>query len=235
VTNKPVLSFALILVSSLSVFATGNESAFDGHWWSSASKEQRTGFIAGYIDCAAYEGGKKQLNNVSWNLLEPKVTSYYEAHGSEMQTPVAGLIEKLGLQEPAPNSSDGEKWPEKHGIFDGEYWRQSLADHRGGFVSGFLACYRVLPKRTANFSKPDSSYVTAISEWYGIRTDDPSEINDKRVNTRIADALFRFKDDVSAKIRTRRHTGLPWFNSRAHTGRLSAAHLSCTARQQNSS
>src|SRR6266478_7236366 len=121
--KKSLLSVALLLASSVSIFAAGNQSAYDGNWWRSASKEQRTGFIAGYIDCAIYEGGKKQLNNVSWNLLEPKVTKYYEAHSPEIQTPVAGVIVKLGSQEPAPKGNDdGEKWPEKHGIFDGEYW-----------------------------------------------------------------------------------------------------------------
>ena len=35
------------------------------------------------------------------------------------------------------------------------------------------------------------------SEWYGVKTDDPSEINEKCSNKKIADVLYLFKDKHS--------------------------------------
>ena len=145
-----------------------------------SSKDQHTGFIAGYIDCAVYEGGDKNLANVSWNVLEPEITSYYQGNGSAILTPVATVIAKLGPQKKLTKSSDDGENGQKHGIFDGDYWRQSLPEHRVGFVSGFLACYRKLSKKTASFSKSDAAYVSEVSRWYGIEQDDPSEINAKK-------------------------------------------------------
>lgn len=197
--NKlPLVILAIVCWIGTSGANTG--PAYDGNWWHSSSKDQHTGFIAGYIDCAVYEGGDKSLANVSWNMLEPEITSYYQGSGPAILTPVASVIRKLGSEKEPPKSSDaGEKWPEKHGIFDGDYWRQSLPEHRVGFVSGFLACYRNLSKKTASFSKSEVAYVSEVSRWYGVKEDDPSEINEKRVDTKIADVLFRFKDAARSK------------------------------------
>jgi hypothetical protein len=78
--------------------------------------------------------------------------------------------------------------------FDGEYWRQAVPDQREGLIQGFLACYGELATRTARFSKPDSWYVSEISKWFGVKEDDPGEIDLKRQSVGIATVLFMFKD-----------------------------------------
>ncbi len=79
-------------------------------------------------------------------------------------------------------------------IFDGDYWRQSVPDHREGFIQGFLACYGELKTRTARFPKPDSWYVSEISKWFGVKEVDPAEVDVKRESFGIATVLFKFKD-----------------------------------------
>ncbi len=163
--------------------------------WHSASKDERRGFLAGYIDCAAYDVGWKYLLDLSWNAVEPKVTDYYDAHASELQTPVASVFAKLASSQQPRKAAGGESYPEKHGIFDGDYWRQAPASHRLGYIEGYLVCQRDQGKPVATFSNTTEWYVAQISQWYGVRDNDPGEIDEKRVDRKIANALYLLRDN----------------------------------------
>ncbi len=150
-----------------------------------------------------HEAGQKQLAGALWNTLEPRIAKYYDPHMSELQTPVVSVLVKLGLQG-RPQSSGGENYPEKHGIFDGEYWRQSIPNHRLGFVEGYLACQRSDGKPAATFSRMAAWYAAQISRWYGVKADDPSEINEKRSGKKIGNVLYLLRDKVECTPRLRR-------------------------------
>ncbi len=195
------LLFLTLLLCSYAFAAAGS---YDGKWWHAASKDERTGFLAGYIDCAVYEAGHNQLAGASWNVLEPKVTKYYDTHVSELQIPVESVLVKLGSQERPQKNSGGENYHEKHGIFDGEYWRQSAPAHRLGFIEGYLVCQKAESKPTATFSKGADWYAAQISQWYGVRADDPGEINPKRVDRKIANALYLLKDKTTVSTETKK-------------------------------
>jgi hypothetical protein len=177
-------------------------SAYDGRWWQSSSQDQRAGFLAGQLDCAIYEAGQTQLSGVSWYALGPEITRYYNDPQSNRQTPIRELIPKLSFQKKLHQvGRKGENTPEKHGVFDGEYWRQSPPEHRAGFVDGFLDCYLRLPSKSAGFSQTHGAYVSEISRWYGVNEDDPSRINEKRSGAKVANVLFQFQDRVTNQPR----------------------------------
>ncbi|MGD0860980.1 MAG: hypothetical protein ABR912_16935 [Terracidiphilus sp.] len=193
---KRVIGTGLVFLFALlsGVAAQETTKKYNGDWWRSVPKEERTGFLAGYTDCAVYDAGQKQLAEISWNVLEPKVTDYYNGHASELRTPAATLFVKLSpLQHTQTESDKGESFPGKHGIFDGEYWRLALPDHRLGFLEGYLECQRQNNKPVANFSHPAVWYADQISQWYGVKADDPGEINPKRTDKKIADVLYFFR------------------------------------------
>jgi hypothetical protein len=173
---------------------TGHQQAIDGNWWRASDKAQREGFLAGYVDCSTAEA-KNKVFEVQWNNYEPKITEFYNAHPTELKKPVAEVfLQVIGQYPQNPKAlATGEKYTGKHGMFDGEYWRQ-VPDQREGFVQGLLVCYQGLKTKRATFSKPAAWYASEISKWYGVREDDPSEINEKRVSVAIADVLLKFRD-----------------------------------------
>jgi hypothetical protein len=179
--------------------ACAEATSYDGKWWNSVSKGERTGFLAGYIDCMAYDAGQKNMADASWDLLEPKITKFYRGSASDLIKPVATVLVQVSSRGIPPKSGEGETYSEKHGIFDGEYWRQLSDDERLGFIEGYVACQKQYNKPAASFSHEARWYVAQISGWYGIRADDPSEISEKRSSKKIADALFLFKDKVNAQ------------------------------------
>ncbi len=190
--KKFLLSIALILASCASIFAADNKAVYDGNWWRSTDHDQHIGFLVGYIDCYAYERKGPLLFEESWYQYENRITKFFQDHPAESGKSVVQALETVAPQK-------GKIATEKHLFFDGEYWRQSVPTQRLGYVQGFFQCYRNTATRKTSFSKPDEWYVSQISKWFGVKEDDPSEINEKRVNIKIGDVLFKFKDAAPKK------------------------------------
>ncbi len=185
----------ILCIFLISLFsACAEATSYDGKWWNAVSKDERTGFLAGYIDCAVYDAGQKNMADASWDLLEPRITRFYRGNASDLMKPVATVLVQLSSQGSPQKPKDGESYSEKHGIFDGEYWRQLLDDERLGFVEGYMVCQKQYKKPAASLSHEAKWYVAQISKWYGIQPNDPSEINEKRSSKKIADVLYSFKD-----------------------------------------
>jgi hypothetical protein len=127
----------------------------------------------------------------SWDSYEQRVTGHLKKHVAERSKPVTQVLEAIAAK---PLAKTTDKWEEEHGIFDGDYWRQAEPSQRVGFVQGFLECQRKDGKAVAKFSRSDDWYATQISQWYGIKEDDPGKINPKRESKKIADVLYTFKD-----------------------------------------
>ena len=170
----------------------------DGHWWQSVSADQHTGFLAGYLDCAIYDAGQKQFAGASWDAMEPQMSSYYASHPTSLDQSVASVLPEFAGESPAPKPGGGEKYPERHGIFDGEYWRQSTPDQRLGYLIGYLECQSKRPNPRPGFSRDASWYEKQISDWYEVRDDDPGAINAARAGRKIADVLYQFRTRPSA-------------------------------------
>jgi hypothetical protein len=166
-----------VTLGTLLLLGASAESTYDRVWWESTGKDERTQFVAGYLDCAAYDDGNTRLAEAQWNGIEPEITRYYTSHPQMTRRTVPSLILALGA---ASRSTDpaGERYPEKHGIFDGDYWRQITQSGRIGFVEGYLAC------RTSGIEKRQFAahtaawYVSQIDRTYRLTPEDGEDEND---------------------------------------------------------
>lgn len=193
---KMSMAFVFLSVALSSCAQTPvSPKIYDGKWWASTSKEQRVGFLSGYADCSINDVGDKRWSHFSAINEEPKVSKYFADHASDMSLEVETVLWKLWPEskqtKPAPN---GDTYRDKHGFFDGDYWRQADASHRLGFIQGYLFCQKKHSKPAATFSSTPEWYVVRISNWYGLKANDPDEIDEKKVDQKIANVLYLLRD-----------------------------------------
>lgn len=187
---------AVALTPLVWAFAARDDEARDGAWWQRTPREERLGYLAGYLDCEVADAGQSVFAQVSWYTLEPKIKKRY-ASGLDAKAPkVWTVMKEIAAKEPRnPLDKAGEHYPGKHGIFDGEYWRQSEPEHRLGFVEGYVDCLRNEVPEGARFSRPARIYVGRLSGWFGIQSGDPGEIRADRADSKIAHTLRLFRDE----------------------------------------
>lgn len=181
--NTHSLFLISIIFGTMTFWGSSIQGPYDRVWWGSTPKDERTEFIAGYIDCATYDRGNAELANAQWNLIEPKITTYYASHPDAIHRMVPSLILALGSGGGSTDQA-GEQYPEKHGIFDGDYWRQITPSGRIGFVEGYLAC-RNAEHETRQFSARSADwYVSQIDGTYRLTRE--GDIDDSRASKKIA-------------------------------------------------
>jgi hypothetical protein len=79
--------------------------------------------------------------------------------------------------------SGGEAWPEKHGYFDGRWWRGMSNDPLHiGFVEGEIACFETEADSTRTFGESATHYIQLLNEWYQ---------HEDREATKVPDVLIR--------------------------------------------
>ncbi len=187
-------------VAVLLCFAPFGRAASDagkaGEWWQSAPTEEQLGYVAGYIDCIVCDAGHSSLGKESWYALAPRISARYAERPDTATQPVSAILKALmnEASTTSPPAAGGEQYLEKHGFFDGEYWRQSEPEHRLGFIEGYLDCWRTEVTKGAQYSKPPSAYVDRLSEWFGLDAADPGVVRADRARTKIADALRLLRD-----------------------------------------
>jgi hypothetical protein len=189
--NLRLTAVIVMLLGSGIAADSGKQAAHDGVWWRSVDHYRHLGFLEGYMDCYAYvHPGPARFEGVSPYEYEKRIAAYYDTHPNELAGPVSELL--LSLAPPSKTITARSTF----GVYDGEDWRQGGPSYRPGFIQGYFECLRSEAKRVARFSKPDSYYVEQISKWYGVKDDDPGEIDLKRSPTMIAHVLFMFKDSI---------------------------------------
>jgi hypothetical protein len=188
----------MLLATLLGAIAVGQQTkSLDGHWWQTLDNDERVQFLAGFIDCYVYDFGDR--NNTfpeSWYTYAPRITQYYQQPNSQVSRSVTSVLFDIRSKHPAKPLPGGETWTNRHGFFNGEYWREITPDQRVAFIEGYLACYREhLGARRRKFSKPAGTYAENISRWFGINGDD---MNTKLEDVAIADALYKYADRQQA-------------------------------------
>lgn len=171
----------------------------NGKWWLSVPPEERDGFLSGYSDCELYDARERRFGSFVTSSMVLNITNYFQAHPSQSEKLVVDVLSEIQSQGRPKNPVKGNTREERHGGYDGEYWRQAGYYHRLGFIKGYLLCQAIYGKPLARFPKPFEWYVSQISQWYGIKQEDESEINMNRINVKIADVLFRFRDRSEVK------------------------------------
>src|SRR6185437_2149202 len=160
----------------------------DGHWWLSASSEERDGFLIGYFECYSFMLRKEVPSGRPGGGLLQAVTDTYD-NGSE-SAPVSSVIQLLF-----------DRWRKGHRYrfvradpaneYDGEWWRQAGdEDHaREGIIAGFLACQSA--EQHLEVKTPVAVLVARVSRWYGVDPRDDSVISEKTDNDKLGAVIVR--------------------------------------------
>jgi len=186
VQNNWTLRLTLALLSLLSVQGCAAQSSYGSDWWKSAGVDERTQFIAGYVDCETYDRQNGDFAPVQWTLVEPRISTYYSRHAETRRTAPSLILEMSG--ESAMPNIGGEVYPGKHGIFDGDYWRQMTPSGRTGFVEGYLSCRSSAPERLPIPKNPIAWYVRAIDASY---CNNDQDCPDEHATEKIGDILSK--------------------------------------------
>lgn len=201
---------ALDLTLAAAAAQQKTHSSYDGHWWLSVTRAERSGFLNGYFDCYTYEyRGPARFTANPPEIAQELVTRFYEGSPSRLSEPVPEVFYRF-RDRPGERSTatDGQPIKGRHGFYDGTYWKQISAlggeAAQLGFVQGYLWCHAHLSRNTGGvFSKPPSEYVALITRWYGF-VEGTGDIDAKREPAKIADVLFKFRDQVGhAKRRSK--------------------------------
>jgi hypothetical protein len=195
-TADPQIALVAVIVLMCATTCRGAKATtFDGHWWIGATSDEQSGFLSGESDCSRAELGLKQEHSHSLPEERAYVTEFYRAKSDKLSVPVVDALRTARGQVLSKHArSGGEAWPEAHAYWDGQWWREGTAGERLGYVEGYLACYSGASTRHGSFQKPPSDYVRMINEWYRLK-EETGDVDPQRVDTKIAEVLFKFRDD----------------------------------------
>ncbi|HWW99007.1 MAG TPA: hypothetical protein VNY74_14980 [Edaphobacter sp.] len=182
------MKFLRILLSTFMLSAAAFAQPHDGRWWQSTLEDQRNEYLNGYMDCAVYDGGRRDLPSVGTVEIAQAIQAFYDSNPKMANASVVTVLKQVSKQKgmhrkPLPG---GEVWTNKHAYYDGEYWPISDME-RTGFVQGLRECYASLPSEP-RFSKGDAFYVGKITAWYS----NPKRSH--RLHTSIANVLALYAD-----------------------------------------
>src|SRR5581483_10129136 len=130
----------------------GPRPSYDGHWWLSISAAERSGLVAGYMDCYTSEfKGPANWEHRGFDLNRDSVTQFYQRDSSRLSRSISdALYEFRDRPGDVILNRGGERVPGPHGFFNGIYWRQMFAleghAEQLGFVEGYLYCHEKLAK-----------------------------------------------------------------------------------------
>jgi len=147
------LPSVLFLLSVNSLHA--QNQPYDGVWWQMRTAPEQEGFIFGFGDCYADPAGRRIRMLVDDADIRIAVSTYYQGHQKSRTRPVAQVLKDIWaghISVPGTKHADaGEGWRERHGYFDGLWWKGSTNTEQLGFVEGYIAPARSSVRRS-NFS-----------------------------------------------------------------------------------
>src|SRR5215831_8578326 len=118
-----MLPFLLFLPTSLSA----QKKSYDGDWWRKRTSPEQEGFILGYGDCYADAAGQKVSVNIVNANMRIAVAVSYQGHENQRTQHVAQVLEDIWVAHiyvyDAQHAVAGEGWRERHGSFDGLWWK----------------------------------------------------------------------------------------------------------------
>ena len=160
---------------------------YDGNWWKTADRRERSGFLNGASDCL-FSVAKAPWLTRSVDELDQRIDDYYKAHDKKRDMTVDKVWKTIIKEAPPdkPRPEGGEVWTGPHGYYDGSYWRQSSELENKGFLEGYIWCMRTCVKSPKeNYSLSVNYYFDKIWEYVLKHPKAESEA--------IADLLARFR------------------------------------------
>jgi len=200
--RRPALSCALFLLLPLnSLHAQGQ--AYDGVWWQMRTASEQEGFIFGFGDCYADPGGQRIRMLIDDADMRIAVSTYYQGHQKSRARPVGQVLKDIWSGHTsvpgARHAGAREGWRERHGYFDGLWWKGSSSTEQLGFVEGYIACHGTEHRKARQFQLSPASYVQSINGWYASPADET--VAAQRRAEKIEDVLLRFNAKASTSGR----------------------------------
>ncbi len=202
-----VVCLVFCLLATCTTLSAATTDIYDGQWWLSINKRQRMNFLYGYVTCAIELAKLDTRFDESVLTYAPRLTAYLQEHPEASKESVESLLWKIAsppYSHPVKHTGGGEDVGKWSGM-DGDEWRNGDEAEQNVLIRGFLECYTKRTKQEhGTFSRPIEYYVAAITKWYGtwINPDDPddhSQVDPRRVDTRVPEVLFLFRDPAKKK------------------------------------
>ena len=191
--------FVLLLSSPLS----GQSNVYDGMWWQMRTAAEQEGFIFGFGDCYADPGGQKIRMLLDDSEVRIAMGTYFQGNEKLRTRPVAQVLKgiwsgHISVPE-AKRAAAGGGWRERHGYFDGLWWKGSNPTEQLGFVEGYIACHNTEQRKAKPLRLPATSYVPSINAWYAAPGDE--SVAAQRRAEKIGDVLLRFSTQADSSAR----------------------------------
>ena len=165
---------------------------FNGHWWLLLTQEERSGYINGDEDCYRFELDKIILPSKSADEISEFVTNFYRNNIGNINESAFSVIRRADIKMGnVAELKGGEVWKDRHGYWNGDWWRQGQPADRLGFVEGYLSCLRSIEDKGKQFPNDPPAYVTFINRWYGLNQE-TGDVNPQREEAKIGDVLVGF-------------------------------------------
>jgi hypothetical protein len=189
-TSCQLVMFVLLISSSVSA----QSNVYDGGWWQMRTAPEQEGFIFGFGDCYADPAGQKIRILLDDAEIRIAMGTYYQGHERLRTRPVAQVLKDIwsghvSVPE-AKHAAAGQGWRERHGYFDGLWWKGSSPTEQLGFVEGYIACHNTEHRKVQPLRLPAASYVQSINAWYAMPGDE--SVAAHRRAEKVGDVLLRF-------------------------------------------
>lgn len=181
------VALALLFVVSTSTNAKIDNSYDDGHWWVLLPDPEKESFVMGYYDCYVFDRGARNYPDGSYKQIVSWLNEFYDLKSDNLSTPISNAFYRISVKMPGHIPKNTER----HGFFDGEFWRQMSNQERSSFIRGYINCGR--GSQAKNSDEIVDRYLKAISGYYGIDDDDASVINDEASTRKIGDIIKKVK------------------------------------------
>ena len=171
--RRPIL--VLCTLGIVAVLLVGNSFSvqtklYDGDWWHFLTTQEQEGFIFGYGECYSEPPGDNIRVSLDDGNTVLAVAIFYQGHQKLRTRPVAEVLKDIWSGHipvhEAQHVTPGEGWRERHGYFDGLWWKGSSNVEQLGFVEGYLACHNLERRHVQPLPLPPSRYVDLLNAWY---------------------------------------------------------------------
>lgn len=185
--------FVAVLMAGTCLRLPAQTKPFDGVWWMASTAAEQEGFTFGYGDCFADPSALRVRMLTDDATLRIAVSDYFQSHEAKRTRPVAEVLKEIwsghlpvrGEERAQP----GEGWRDRHGFFDGAWWKGSNPVERLGFVEGYTTCVNEPKNKSRTLQLTPAQYVQWVDRWYTITGDD--EVTAQRQAVKVADVLMR--------------------------------------------
>lgn len=185
--------FLAFLIAGACARLPAQTRALDGIWWLASTAAEQEGFTLGYGDCYADPAALRVHMLTDDATLRIAVSDYFQSHEAKRARPVAEVLKDIWSGRLPVRGEEkaqvGEGWRDRHGFFDGAWWKGSNPSERLGFVEGYTTCINEAKKKSTALQLDPVQYVQWVDRWYAITADD--EVTAQRQAVKVADVLMR--------------------------------------------